>query len=155
MGVQVKPSVRELVELRRRDKSEPGVRKDPWKLAVVAEDGAMLWVVAAGILSRLEEHGVFPDMVVGTSGGGEAVVYYAAQQTRSCSAKVLTHLSHRGFDGDGRSRRFIDTKRLMTREPVMDLEGMVDVVFSQRAPVDFDGLRRGHPHLPDRDAAAR
>jgi predicted patatin/cPLA2 family phospholipase len=140
-AVVVKPSVLELIKARMADKrSEPGKRNDPWKLAVVAEDGSMRWVVAAGMLSLLEHYGVAADMMVGNSGGGLALAYYATGQTREGSL-CLRHLNRLGFDRNGASRRFIDVKRLLGKEPVMDINGMVDKVFSHKVPLDWRALR--------------
>jgi predicted patatin/cPLA2 family phospholipase len=131
----VKPSAMELIKARMA-----GKRNDPWKLAIVVEDGSMRWVVAAGMLSLLEQYGIDADLMLGNSGGGLALAYYAAGQTREGSL-CLRYLNRLGFERDGDSRRFIDAGRLWRSEPVMDINGMVDVVFSRKIPLDWDSLR--------------
>lgn len=130
------PTVRELIHARLQDGSTPTTRKDPYKLAIAAEDGSMRWVVAAGLLSRLEAHGIFPDLIVGTSGGGLAASYFAAGQTRH-GAMALRHMTSRGYYRDGESTRFIDPFRFARNQPVMDINGLVDVVFAECVPLNF------------------
>lgn len=134
------PTVPELIHARLQDKSTPGTRKDPYKLAVVAEDGSMRWVVAAGFLSRLEAHGIQADIIVGTSGGGLTATYYAAGHTRE-GVMVLRHLSTRGFNLDNKSPKFLETTRMLRSKPAMDIEGAVDIVFTHKIPLNFAALK--------------
>lgn len=136
------PTVLELIHARLADRSSrPGHRNDPYTLAVVAEDGSMRWVVAAGFLSRLEAHGIQADLILGTSGGGLAITYYAAGHTRHGSLS-LRYLNKKGYDRDGKSKKFIDATRLLKGQPAMDGVGMVETVFSQRVPLSFENLAR-------------
>lgn len=142
-GAVPKPSVQQLIHARLRDKtSKPGQRNDPYKLAIAAEGGGMKWVVAAGIMARLEQHGIAADLVVGTSGGGLASAYYAAGQVRyGCTC--VRYLNRKGYGGDGKSKRFINPARVIKRQPAMDIEGLVDIVFSKRVPLNWEALRKG------------
>lgn len=130
------PTVLELIHARLQDGSTPNNRKDPYKLAIAAEDGSMRWVVAAGLLSRLEAHGIFPDLIVGTSGGGLAATYFAAGQTRQ-GAMALRHMTARGYYRDGQSTKFIDPFRFARNQPAMDINGLIDVVFSECVTLNF------------------
>ncbi len=96
----------------------------------------MRWVVAAGLLSRLEAHGIYPDLIVGTSGGGLASTYYAAGQTRH-GAMALRHMTSRGFNRDGQSARFIDPMRFAQNKPAMDINGLIDVIFTDCVPLNY------------------
>lgn len=136
------PTVLELIHARLADKSsQPGHRNDPYKLAIAAEDGSMRWVVAAGLLSRLEAHGIYPDLIVGTSGGGLAASYYAAGAMRQ-GAMTVRYLNAKGFNRDGRSHKFINPWRLLNGRPVMDVHGAIHTVFTERVPLPWDALRR-------------
>jgi len=134
------PTVLELIHTRLQQGSTPDNRKDPYKLAIAAEDGSMRWVVAAGLLSRLEAHGIFPDLIVGTSGGGIAAAYYAAGAMRF-GARVMFHLNRRGFERNGKAPRFLDARRLFRGKPAMNLHGAVETVFSHKVPLPWEKLK--------------
>ncbi|HEX2858956.1 MAG TPA: patatin-like phospholipase family protein [Alphaproteobacteria bacterium] len=103
----------------------------------------MKWVVAAGMLARLEQHGITADLVVGTSGGGLVSAYYASGQVRyGCTC--VRYLNRKGYGRDGKSKRFINPARLIKRQPAMDIEGLVDTVFGQLVPLDWNTLRKGN-----------
>lgn len=156
------PDVKTLLAARLADAdSVPGHRKDGFRLAVIAESGAMRGVKTAAFCARLEEHGVSRcvDMWGGTSSGGIATTLAAAGCVRLGASVYADALGPRGFYNDGRSRRFIDFRRIL-REPVMDVAGLVDVVFDHVKPVDYVALqecsvpvwvtateRDGQPHV--------
>ncbi len=135
------PSVLELIHNRLKDGSSPGYRKDPFILAIAAEDGSMRWVVAAGLLARLETHGIFPDLIVGTSGGGLAASYFAGGAMQQ-GAMVIRYMNRKGFERDGVSRRFINPYRLLRGQPVMDVETTVDYVFTEKTPMPWAKLQK-------------
>lgn len=135
------PTVSELIRARLRDKSTPGNRKDPYKLAVVAEGGGQRWVMVGGFGAALEALGIHADFIVGSSGGGLGSVYVTSGVAVGCTC--FRYVNTKGFDADGKSRRLIDPRRILRGEPALDIEGLVETVFSHRVPVNWSSLRGG------------
>lgn len=79
--------VLDLIAERVRSKSIPGNRKDPYKLALVVEGGAMRSVVAAGSAKALLEIGAISafDSAWGVSAGSAIAAYAISQQSEVLS----------------------------------------------------------------------
>lgn len=118
---------------RRNGQSTPSI-------AVVAESGGMRWVAVGGMLAALHHLGVSADIMVGTSGGGMALLYYAARNTPA-DVSVLNHLGSAGYNRQGGSR-FLNMRNLISKQPVMDLNGLIHDAFTKRVPVKWDNLAK-------------
>jgi predicted patatin/cPLA2 family phospholipase len=111
--------VAELLRRRRDERSLPGGRADPFRLALVLEGGGMRGVVSAGMTAALERLGLTPafDLVVGSSAGALNGV------------GLLNGMAHRGpatYAGPLASRAFINPARLLVRRPAVDLQLLLD-----------------------------
>ncbi|PIZ30915.1 MAG: hypothetical protein COY40_03450 [Alphaproteobacteria bacterium CG_4_10_14_0_8_um_filter_53_9] len=134
------PTLLELIAQRKKENSKPGSRNDPYKLALVAEDGSQRWVVAGGFGAALEAMNILPDLIVGTSGGGIGAIYMATGSVaRGCT--TVRYLNHAGYHRDGKLPKLITPTNLMRRKPIMDVHSLVHTVFSHKVPIDWDALR--------------
>jgi predicted patatin/cPLA2 family phospholipase len=106
--------VLDVLQERRRERSEPGARSDPYRVAVVLEGGGMRGVVSAGMtaaLERLELTRCF-DLVFGSSAGALNAAALLAGVARPASAMYHTVLA---------SRRFVNPVRLLFGRPALDV----------------------------------
>jgi predicted patatin/cPLA2 family phospholipase len=106
--------VAELLRRRREDRSAPGARRDPHRLALVLEGGGMRGVVSAGMAAALERLGLTPsfDLVVGSSAGALN------------GAGLLAGVAGAGpgvYAGPLASREFINPARLLVGRAAMDV----------------------------------
>ncbi|HNY30421.1 MAG TPA: patatin family protein [Fibrobacteria bacterium] len=111
--------VLELMARRIKERSEPGHRRDGFRLALVVEGGAMRGVVSSGMLWALEEAGFLPcfDLAVGCSAGALNVSSFLAGVAGACT---------REYAGAFRSGRFIRPARALVGRPVIDLDYSLD-----------------------------
>lgn len=109
----------ELIARRKRDRSEPGYRKDAFRLALVAEGGAMRGVVSSGMLWALEEAGLLPcfDLAVGCSAGAMNLSSFLAG---------VAGASAREYAGAFSSPKIIRPIRALWGRPIIDLEAILD-----------------------------
>ena len=118
MPMELHP-VLELMARRLSERSEPGNRKDGFRLALVVEGGAMRGVVSSAMLWALEEGGFLPcfDLAVGCSAGAMNAASFLAGASGGCT---------REYAGAFRSRRFINPARVLLGRPMLDLDFSVD-----------------------------
>lgn len=92
---------------------------------------------ASGILSSFEEHGYHPfDAVYGTSAGGALGAWYSAGQAR---------FAERTWDY-ATDRRILSYRRFLRGGPLLDHEGLLDIVYVLEHPIDQKALLRcPHP----------
>lgn len=111
--------VLELLARRKRERSEPGHRKDAFRLALVAEGGAMRGVISSGMLWALEEAGLLPcfDLAVGCSAGAMNLSSFLAG---------VAGASTREYAGAFSSPRVIRPIRALWGMPVISLEATLD-----------------------------
>jgi predicted patatin/cPLA2 family phospholipase len=123
-------STLELINARKRAESKPGLRSDRRRLALVIEGGGMRSVIAAGMLSALEELGFRDcfDVVFGSSAGAIAGAYFVAGQARY-GAAIYQEVN---------TRRFINLWRMALVRPVVSLEFLLDDVCITRRPLDVE-----------------
>lgn len=134
------PTAYDVLQLRIADaKSIPGRRSDDFKLALIGCSGAMAGAISAAFAARLEMHGLrrIFDMSVGVSAGAIVNTYFLAGQAVTGSHSIPTFLSSRGFENDGRSRRYVDWKRLVKRDCVWDLSMYLKGVMLGKCPIDL------------------
>lgn len=109
----------ELLARRMRERSVPGHRKDAFRLALVAEGGAMRGVVSSGMLWALEEAGLLScfDLAVGCSAGAMNLSSFLAG---------VAGASTREYAGAFSSPRIIRPLRALFGMPIIDLEATLD-----------------------------
>lgn len=102
---------------------------DDAKIALCIEGGAMRGVIAAGMVAALEELGLTHafDGVFGSSAGAICGAYFLAGQAE---------LGARIFTEDINNRRFASRLRTFTRQPIVNLNYLVDEVMVGAKPLD-------------------
>lgn len=114
---------------------------DNFKLAVVTEDSGQRWTAIGGMLSLLEEYNLKADVVGGASGGGITALYYAAGITQY-GVTAHRHLSSLGYDRNGKGKRFINPLRGLVGRPMMDVDGLIDDIFTKRVVMPWDYFKQ-------------
>jgi predicted patatin/cPLA2 family phospholipase len=114
----------EVLRERAQDGSEPGLRQDPHRVALVLEGGGMRGVVSAGMTAALERLGLTPcfDLVVGASAGainGAALI-----------AGVARH-GAAAYHGPLASRRFVNPARALRGRPVIDVKYVLEYASAE------------------------
>jgi predicted patatin/cPLA2 family phospholipase len=105
-------------------------KRDQKKIALVVEGGAMRGVIAAGAalaLERLSLRNTF-DAFYGTSAGAITASYFIARQATVGSSIFYDNLA---------SRDFLDPRRFFTKEPIMNLD-YLEEVLRERKPLHTD-----------------
>jgi predicted patatin/cPLA2 family phospholipase len=123
----------ELMQRRRAEGSRPGERDDGRRLALAIEGGGMRGVVSAGMTAAIEQLGfreVF-DEVHGASAGAFNAAFLIAGQ-----AAYLTALYQCGF-GDP---RFVSIRRVLRGGPALDMDHVVQEVWSRHRPLRTDAI---------------
>lgn len=128
-----KPTVRDLILQRLSAGSSPANRDDPWKLALAIEGGGMRGVVLGGMVTALGQMRVLPaiDTIFGTSAGAFAGAYLAAGQPGLGTSIYLEDLS---------GKEFIDQKRFLIGQSVMNLDYLVEDIVAKRKPLSYDAI---------------
>lgn len=126
-------AVVELIRARRSEGSRPGERDDGRRLALAIEGGGMRGVVSAGMTAALEHLGMADcfDEVYGASAGAFNAAFLLAGQ-----AAYLTALYLHGF-GDP---RFVSVRRALRKGPALELDYVIDDVWTRQRPLRFDRI---------------
>ncbi len=118
-------------------------KPDPYKLAIVAEDGGMRWVVTGEMFAYLQAHNFMGDIIGGASAGALSGLFYAGGQTvRGPDAIACT--SRRGFYDDPRNRFLNFLHLVKPRRPILDIDQLIDGPFSQHVGLNWPRLVQ-HP----------
>ena len=106
---------------------------DGASIALAIEGGAMRGVISAGMVSALEELGYIDafDAVYGSSAGAVNAAYFLAGQ-----ARLGTSIYHQDIN----NRRFIDTRRALIGQPIVNLAYLLDDVARRRKRLDVERL---------------
>jgi predicted patatin/cPLA2 family phospholipase len=114
---------------RARGGSEPGLRRDRHRVALVVEGGGMRGVVSAGMTAALERLGLTScfDLVVGASAGAINGAALIAGVARAGAAT---------YHGPLASRSFVNPARVLRGRPVIDVDYVLDY-----ASAELDGGR--------------
>ncbi len=123
----------ELIRRRRREESRPGERDDGRRVALAIEGGGMRGVISAGMTAALEHLGLRDsfDEVHGASAGAFNGAFLLAGQ-----AAYLTALYLHGF-GDP---RFVSIRRALRGGPALELDYVIDDVWTRQRPLRFDAI---------------
>ena len=123
----------QVIQRRRTEGSRPGERHDGRRVALVIEGGGMRGVVSAGMTAALEQLGLRDafDEVHGASAGAFNAAFLLAGQ-----AAYLTALYQHGF-GDP---RFVSMLRALRGGPALDMDYVIDDVWTRQRPLRFDAI---------------
>jgi predicted patatin/cPLA2 family phospholipase len=123
----------QIIRRRRIEGSRPGERHDGRRVALVIEGGGMRGVVSAGMTAALEQLGLRDafDEVHGASAGAFNAAFLLAGQ-----AAYLTALYQHGF-GDP---RFVSVLRAVRGGPALDMDYVVNDVWTRQRPLRFDAI---------------
>jgi predicted patatin/cPLA2 family phospholipase len=127
--------------LRRRARAgSTAPHRDGARVALCIEGGAMRGVIAAGMVSALEELGLTNafDAVYGSSAGAICGAYFLAGQAG---------LGARIFSEDINNRRFASRTRTLSTSPIVDLDYLVDDVMVNVKPLDTARVLASHTPL--------
>jgi predicted patatin/cPLA2 family phospholipase len=121
----------ETILRRRADGSRPGARSDDRRVALVIEGGGMRGVVSAGMTAAIEQLGLRDafDEVHGASAGAFNAAFLLGGQ-----AAYLATLYQHGF-GDP---RFVSVRRALRGGPALDMDHVVNQVWTGQRPLRFD-----------------
>ena len=137
-------SALELIQDRIRDAgSTPGHRSDKSTLALIGCSGAMAGAISAAFAARLEKHDLrrIFDLAVSSSAGSIVNTYFLANQAVVGSHMIPTYLSDRGFDNDGRSRKYVDWRRAYSREHIWDLSMCIEGLMFGKCRIDLESIK--------------
>jgi predicted patatin/cPLA2 family phospholipase len=104
------------------------------RLALAIEGGGMRAVVTSGMCAALESYGIPPeifDVVYGSSAGSVIATFYLADQIRFGTPV---------FYEDITTREFIDPRRAITRQPIMNLNYLVCNVIATKKPLKYESV---------------
>jgi predicted patatin/cPLA2 family phospholipase len=106
--------VADVLRTRVRERSTPGERRDPHRVALVLEGGGMRGVVSAGMAAGLERLGLTPafDLVVGSSAGALNGAAFLAGVAVPAAAT---------YHGALASRKFVNPARLLFGRPALNV----------------------------------
>jgi predicted patatin/cPLA2 family phospholipase len=118
-----------LLRTRANARTVPGARQDVSRIALCIEGGAMRGVVAAGMMTALEDLGLTDafDAVYGSSAGAICGAYFLARQA-SLGARI--------FSEDINNRRFASRARGLGGGAIMNLDFLVYHVMVAHKPLD-------------------
>ncbi len=122
----------EILINRRNDGYQPGSDKDGHNIAIAVDGGGMACVVGLGMADVLKSEGLFDmaDQVSGISGG--ALVAASAMTNQ-------IELTRVAFEEELPRRDFINYKRKLKRQPIVDLP-VLDNLIRRDTPLDIESL---------------
>lgn len=128
------PSVLDVISARRDSQSQPGARTDDYRVALAIEGGGNRAAYSAGMALALDELGLTNsfDAIYGTSAGALN------------GAWLLTGEGQRWLPSWGWpeviAAGVTDPRRLLRRGPVLDLNLLVNHVYAEITPMNFDAI---------------
>lgn len=132
--------VKKVLETRRSQNSKPGARSDEYKVGLAVEGGGLRGVVSAAMLSALEDLGfadAFDDIYACSSGAVNAAYF----MNRNTWFPLNIY-----FD-DLTTGEFLNFRRILRRQPLMNLEYVFEEVLTTRKPLDYDRIIIGAQRL--------
>ncbi|CAD7703920.1 unnamed protein product [Ostreobium quekettii] len=129
LSLQLQHPTLQLIKSRLEVGSKPGQRKDGFKLGLAVEGGGMRGVLTGGMLMGIYELGMRHafDAVYGSSAGAINATYFLSGQPHGLDV----------YADDISNERFLDFKRIIGPDPVMNLDFLVDYVMNEVKPLDF------------------
>lgn len=126
----------QLLQRRLDDCSTPGARRDGCKVGLVVEGGGMRGVVTGAMLMKLHELGMRDcfDAIYGASAGAINATYFLSGQEHGL----------RIYQEDINGPEFVDLRRLLSKQPVMNLDFLLDHVMTRIKPLDWQAVLRSN-----------
>jgi predicted patatin/cPLA2 family phospholipase len=124
----------------------PGARADSHRLALVIEGGGSRAAYSTGMIGVVHELGLTNcfDAVYGSSAGALNGAWLLCGRAPQAMA---------GWTEPGVMRKVMSTRRALRRGPVVDLDYLIDVLYTDVMPIDFAGVLAGpvalHPMATD------
>jgi predicted acylesterase/phospholipase RssA len=117
---------------RRRTGSRPGHRTDGLRIALAIEGGAMRGTISAGMALALDELGLTSafDAVYGASAGAITGAWLLSSRPEGL----------RGWAEPSYARTLIRWSALLRGRPVVDVRGLIEVVYQTEFPMDFGSI---------------
>jgi predicted patatin/cPLA2 family phospholipase len=141
------PNPRELLLSRGAERSTRNSRSDPYHLALVLEGGGMRGVVSVAMASAFEDRGLLAafDSVHGSSAGACGGAYFAAGQAKYGMSVYYEDINN---------SQFIDLRRPLWRQPIMNKDFLIDCVMRQKKRLCVDRIlsNRGFINIVATDA---
>ncbi|AXB41176.1 patatin-like phospholipase family protein [Amycolatopsis albispora] len=110
-------------------RSKPGARRDGYRVALAIEGGGMRGTVSAGMAWTLKELGLLPafDAVYGSSAGAISGAWLLSSRPEGLH----------GWTDPTFARALIRKRNLLRARPVVDVEQLVEVVYTSQFPLDY------------------
>jgi predicted patatin/cPLA2 family phospholipase len=123
-------TVLDVLAQRRADRSTPGARQDEHRVALVIEGGGSRAAYSTGMIGVIHE--------LGLAGCVDAV--YGSSAGALNGAWLLCGRAPEAMDGwtaPGVMRRVMDTRRAVRGRPVVDLDYLINELYTHLLPIDF------------------
>jgi predicted patatin/cPLA2 family phospholipase len=113
-------------------KSTPGQRGDDWRVALAIEGGGMRGTISAGMAHMLSELGLVDafDAVYGSSAGAITAAWLLSSWPDGL----------RGWAEPDYAKALIRRSRLLAGKAVVDVEGLIEVIYQTEWPMDFGSV---------------
>jgi predicted patatin/cPLA2 family phospholipase len=118
---------------RRAAASIPARREDDFRVGLAVEGGGMRGVLSGAMLSALDDCGLtgcFDAVYAYSSGAINSAYFLSGGGWHSLSV----------YYDDLISGQFFDYRRLLSRQPVVSLDFVLDIVMEERSPLDYERL---------------
>lgn len=127
------PSTFEVIAERVLTNSQPGNRKDPYKVGAVIEGGVMRTIISAGQAVGLQALGAHHavDSFYGVSGGAYVAAHLQSEQTPQGTRMIIEDLT---------SREFIDFVRVFKGLPIVDVRYLTHNVLVNIKPLNWRSI---------------
>ena len=126
----MRATVLDVLAERRAHGSTPGVRKDDHRVALVIEGGGSRAAYSTGMIGVIHERGLAEcfDAVYGSSAGALNGAWLLCGRAPEAMA---------GWTAPGVMRRVMDSRRVVRGRPVVDLDFLINVLYTHLLPIDF------------------
>jgi predicted patatin/cPLA2 family phospholipase len=126
--------VLEVLRRRRAENSAPGTRTDGHRVALAVEGGGLRGIVSAAMLTALEDLGYTQafDVVYSCSSGAVNSAYFLVGDTWYPLSIYFDDLA---------SKRFLDFRRGLRGQPLIDLNFALDEIVQFTKPMDYLAVR--------------
>src|SRR6476659_306653 len=118
---------------RRAVGSAPGARTDPHRVVLVIEGGGSRAAYSTGMIGTIHELGLTScfDAVYGSSAGALNGAWLLCGRAPEAMA---------GWTAPGVMRKVMNTRRTLRGGPVVDLDYLINVLYTDVMPIDFAGV---------------
>ena len=126
-------TVLDILARRRAHESIPGARRDDHRVALVIEGGGSRATYSTGMVGVIHELGLTScfDAVYGSSAGALNGAWLLCGRTPQAMA---------GWTAPGVMRRVMDTRRAFRGRPIVDLDYLINELYTHLWPIDFTAV---------------